>query len=275
MKKIFVLLLIASIAASSVSCKFIKKKFGKQEEVVADSTSVGEGEFADDGSSSDFSDAELLSDSSMTTTSDAGTDALSSTDTKTAEEAAKPAETTPAPAPAKAEKQVAKAEPKPAATPAKSTATTSAKAKTSANTATAATATTTPTRRRSGSIYDGVNDQEERAIIRRAEGYNDAYYVDDYNGSNSEYERHYKKASELDGSKDYIVPASGYADGRQTGPARGPKKALPSAPAHSQPAAKAANAGNANNASANGQIGTVPTKVDQKPKTANEIIQKK
>jgi len=272
MKKIFVLLLIASIAASNVSCKFIKKKFGKQEEVVADSTSVGEGEFADDGSSSDFSDAELLSDSTTTTTTDAGTDALSSTDTKIAEESAKPAETTPAPA--KAEKKVVKAEPKPAATPAKNTATTSSKAKTSANTATAATATTT-TRRRSGSIYDGVNDQEERAIIRRAEGYNDAYYVDDYNGSNSEYERHYKKASELDGSKDYIVPASGYADGRQTGPARGPKRSLPNTPAHSQPAAKAANTGNANNASANGQIGTVPTKVDQKPKTANEIIQKK
>ncbi len=274
MKKIFVLLLIASIAASGVSCKFIKKKFGKQEEVVADSTSVGEGEFVDDGSSSDFSDAELLADSSTSTSTDAGTDALTSADTKSSEEAEKSAETAPAPAPAKTEKQVAKAEPKPAASPAKSTATATAKAKTSSNTATAATATTTP-RRRSGSIYDGVNDQEERAIIRRAEGYNDAYYVDDYNGSNSEYERHYKKASELDGSKDYIVPASGYADGRQTGPARGPKKALPNTPAHSQPAAKASNATNANNASANGQIGTVPTKVEQKPKTANEIIQKK
>ncbi len=274
MKKIFVLLLIASIAASGVSCKFIKKKFGKQEEVVADSTSVGEGEFVEDGSSSDFTDAELLSDSSTSTSTDAGTDALTSADTKSSEEADKPAETTPAPAPAKTEKQVAKVESKPAATPVKSTATATAKAKTSANTATATTATTTP-RHRSGSIYDGINDQEERAIIRRAEGYNDAYYVDDYNGSNSEYERHYKKASELDGSKDYIIPASGYADGRQTGSARGPKKALPNTPAHSQPAAKASNATNANNASANGQIGTVPTKVEQKPKTANEIIQKK
>ncbi len=274
MKKIISLLLLASIAASGVSCKFIKKKFGKQEEVVADSTSVGEGEFAEDGASSEYTDAELLSDSSTTPSSDSGTDALTSAETKTGEEAVKPSQTTSAPAPAKAEKGVAKAEPKPA-TPAKNAPAPAVKNKT--NTASNASASTTNsnTRRRSASIYDGVNDQEERAIIRRAEGYNDAYYVDDYNGSNSEYERHYKKASELDGSKDYIVPASGYADGRQTGATRSAKKALPSTPQHSQPTTKSASTTTNNSNSANGQIGTVPTKVEQKPKTANEIIQKK
>lgn len=275
MKKIISLILIASIAASGLSCKFIKKKFGKKEEVVTDSTSVGEGEFADDGSTTDYTDAELLSDSSTTSSTDASsTDALASSDSKTTEESAKAAETTPAPAPAKTEKVVAKAETKSNSTPAKTTTTAVVKNKSNAAANTNSTASNTNVRRRSASIYDGINDQEERAIIRRAEGYNDAYYVDDYNGSNREYERHYKKASELDGSKDYIVPASGYADGRQTGVAKGPRKSLPTTPEHNQPATKTVT-NSANAASANGQIGTVPTKVDQKPKTANEIIQKK
>lgn len=271
MKKIVSLLLLASIAASGVSCKFIKKKFGKSEEVVVDSTAVSEGEFAEEGSS-DLSDAELLSDSSSTNTIDASNDALASSETKTTEETTKAVETSAAPAPAKSEKKVAKVEPKPVAA---KPSTTAAKAKTStANTSSNSSVANAP-RRRSASIYDGVNDQEERAIIRRAEGYNDAYYVDDYNGSNQEYERHYKKASELDGSKDYIIPASGYADGRQVGATNGVRKALPSTPAHSQPNAKSSTMPSNNGASANGQIGTVPTKVDQKPKTANDIIQKK
>ena len=58
----------------------------------------------------------------------------------------------------------------------------------------------------SRSIYDGINDQEERYVVRKAEGYNDAYYIDDYNGSNKFYEEHYKKASTLE------KPAEQYID---------------------------------------------------------------
>lgn len=71
----------------------------------------------------------------------------------------------------------------------------------------------------SASIYDGVNDQEERYVVRKAEGYNDAYYVDDYNGSNKFYEDHYKKASKLEKpAAEYIdksinLPSNSYAKG--------------------------------------------------------------
>ncbi len=69
------------------------------------------------------------------------------------------------------------------------------------------------------SIYDGINDQEERYVVRKAEGYNDAYYIDDYNGSNKFYEEHYKKASKLEKPEaEYIdksinLPTSAYASG--------------------------------------------------------------
>ena len=71
----------------------------------------------------------------------------------------------------------------------------------------------------SRSIYDGVNDQEERYVVRKAEGYNDAYYIDDYNGTNKFYEEHYKKASTLDKpAESYIdksmnLPSASYAKG--------------------------------------------------------------
>jgi hypothetical protein len=69
------------------------------------------------------------------------------------------------------------------------------------------------------SIYDGINDQEERYVVRKAEGYNDAYYIDDYNGTNKFYEEHYKKASKLEKPMaDYIdksmnLPSNAYANG--------------------------------------------------------------
>ncbi|MEY2830515.1 MAG: hypothetical protein RIQ33_2373 [Bacteroidota bacterium] len=71
----------------------------------------------------------------------------------------------------------------------------------------------------SSSIYDGINDQEERYVVRKAEGYNDAYYIDDYNGTNKFYEEHYKKASKLEKpiteyiDKSMNLPTSAYAKG--------------------------------------------------------------
>jgi hypothetical protein len=71
----------------------------------------------------------------------------------------------------------------------------------------------------SSSIYDGVNDQEERYVVRKAEGYNDAYYIDDYNGTNKFYEEHYKKASKLEKpvseyvDKSMNLPTSAYTKG--------------------------------------------------------------
>jgi hypothetical protein len=268
MKKIVALLLIASIAGSGVSCKFIKKKFGKKEAVVTDSTSVGEGEFADDGASSELSDADLLSDTS--TTSSASNSSSASTDALATNSSEATTETKATPA---------KEETKPVAKTVTTTSTksvaTSPKAKGTTTNSNALVAPQAPTRHggRSSSIYDGINDQEERAIIRRAEGYNDAGYVDDYNGSNQAYEQHYKKASELDGGTNYIVPASGYADGRQPNISK-KGKTLPNTPSHAEPIARPADAKN-NAGSGTSQIGTVPTKVDQKPKSANDIIQKK
>ena len=83
------------------------------------------------------------------------------------------------------------------------------------------------------SIYDGINDQEERYVVRKAEGYNDAYYIDDYNGSNKFYEDHYKKASTLEKPEaEYIdksinLPTAAYANGptQKTADAQIPKVA--------------------------------------------------
>lgn len=259
MKKIVSLLLIAFCFSTVLSCKFIKKKFGKKEEVVVDSTLTSDGEFAD-GSTSDLSDADLLSDSSTGSSSQAG----SSTDALAASSGESNSNTSHAGTKENAN-QAAHATAKAAAK--------SGKSMNNSNALVAPDPPQRPHKGRSASIYDGINDQEERAVIRRAEGYIDGGYVDDYNGSNRSYEQHYKKASELDGSSDYIVPASGYADGHQASmPRRG--KALPNTPSHSQPVARPSDA-KANGGSGNGQIGTVPTKVDQKPKSANDIIQKK
>jgi len=131
-------------------------------------------------------------------------------------------------------------------------------------------------RRISTSIYDGINDQAERMIIRKAEGYNDYYYVDDYDGSNAEYEKHYKLASKIDGSKDYVIPASGSSSSiakpvakNKPQPSFEPQKVAEVAKPEPKKVSES-------------HIGDIPRKAattqpagSEKPNSANDIIKKK
>ncbi|MEN9523019.1 MAG: hypothetical protein RL065_1396 [Bacteroidota bacterium] len=127
----------------------------------------------------------------------------------------------------------------------------------------------------SSSIYDGVNDQEERYVIRKAEGYNDAYYIDDYNGTNKFYEDHYKNASKLDKpiesyiDKSMNLPSSAYAKGvtQKSVDASMPKPIVEEPKKNEVP-----------KASGTGSIG-IPKKTSttklEKPKNAQEMLNKK
>ncbi len=113
----------------------------------------------------------------------------------------------------------------------------------------------------SRSIYDGINDQQERYVVRKAEGYNDAYYIDDYNGTNKFYEDHYKKASTLEKPEaEYIdhsinLPSASYAKG----PTQKSVDAQNPAPVVEEPKAKAPPVG-----TSTGTIGVTKKTADKK-----------
>ncbi len=274
-KKSALIMLAFTVLVGLGSCKFIKEKFSKNKEITPiDSTESG---LADGGLGESTTDTSFLSstsgnvDTSLNTTT-AATNSESSTESTSS--ASSGSSTTASAAP---DNGHAKTAAKSSSTSSSTNSSTSIASTTSSKKTTVAEideASKTKKRRVSTSIYDGINDQEERMVIRKAEGYNDYYYVDDYNGSNTEYENHYKLASKLDGSKDYVVPASGSAS-RQAAPVAA--KAKPQPAPQPQPAPEAPRP--EVKKTSESHIGDVPKKVatpnTDKPKSASDIIKKK
>jgi hypothetical protein len=276
------IILIGLCTFSITSCKYLKQKFAKNKEVVQDSFLMSLNEGALDTSlivaneNKVVDNVEPATNTTITETPASNTiTASTNTNSNTVTEVVKPIA-------AKPVTNIAQPAAKPITTNkiissvpannsvAAATANNTASKKSNANTQTASnTVSNTTGRRYSTSIYDGINDEEERMIVRKAEGYVDVTYIDDYNGSNADYEKRYMSASDL--GKNYSTPNK-----------KAPAAAWPKAPANNKPASAKATADEVDaarmaeqpkKATPTSRMGDKPK--EEKPTSAEEMTKKK